>query len=80
MAGATAFKGAYGFGASSVIYSYKFWEVDEKVPVVVEIIDQTNKIEAFFDEINPILNNMRYGCIVTIEDVTIKLYKSGKKK
>lgn len=30
LAGATVLKGVMGFGASSVIYSLKFWEIQEK--------------------------------------------------
>jgi uncharacterized protein len=80
LAGATVLKGILGYGASSIIHSYKFWEVQDKVPLVVEIIDEEGKIKAFFEEISSLLNEMRYGCMVTTEEVKIKLYKSGEKK
>lgn len=80
LAGATAHKGIMGFGASSVIHSYKFWEVQEKVPLMVEIIDDPIKIEHFLEEITPMLEEMRYGCMVVTEKVNMRIYKSGKKK
>ncbi len=80
LAGATVLKGIIGFGASSVIHSYKFWEVSDKVPLVVEIVDQELKIIAFYETIKPYLEEMKYGCIVTSEPVNVLLYKSGQKK
>jgi len=80
LAGATVFKGILGFGASSVIYSYRFWEVSEKLPVVVEIIDHEDKILSFYELIRPVLETIRYGCLVTTEKTDILMYKSGKKQ
>lgn len=80
LSGATVFKGILGFGASSIIHSYKFWEVSDKVPTVVEIIDEEQKIMLFYDSVKPILETMRYGCLAIIEKVDVLLYKSGKTK
>lgn len=80
MAGATAHKGVMGYGSSSVVNSAKFWETNGKLPVVVEIIDSSSKIEAFFEVIKPYLESVRYGCLVTIEDAHVLLYKAGGKK
>ena len=80
LAGATVLKGILGYGASSVIHSYKFWEVTDKVPVVIELIDEDVKIRSFYETIRPQLESMRYGCLVTIENVEVLLFKSGKNK
>ena len=80
MAGATVHKGVMGYGGSSVVHFAKFWETNEKLPVVVEIIDEKEKIEAFFEIIKPYLENVRYGCLVTIEDAHVLMYKAGGKK
>ncbi|MBN1927522.1 MAG: DUF190 domain-containing protein [Prolixibacteraceae bacterium] len=78
LAGSTVFKGILGYGASSVIHSYKFWEVTEKLPTVIEIVDEEEKIIAFYETIKPVLEAMRYGCLVATENTNILLYKSGK--
>ena len=78
IAGATVLKGILGYGASSVIHSSKFWEVTEKVPTVIEIIDEEEKVLAFYDSVKPILETMRYGCLVATEKTDIMMYKSGK--
>jgi hypothetical protein len=80
IAGATVVKGIMGFGASSVIHSYKFWEVSDKVPLVVELVDEEQKIRAFYEFVRPQLEAMKYGCLVTMEKTTVLLYKSGQKK
>jgi uncharacterized protein len=80
LAGATVLKGILGYGASSVIHSYKFWEVTDKVPVIIELIDEDVKIRSFYETIRPQLESMRYGCLVTIENVEVLLFKSGKNK
>ena len=80
MAGATVHKGVMGYGGSSVVHSAKFWETNDKLPVVVEIIDEGPKIEAFVEVIKPYLESVRYGCLVTTEDAHVILYKAGGKK
>jgi uncharacterized protein len=80
MAGATVLKGVMGFGESSRINSLKFWEVSEKLPVIIEIIDDAKKIEGFFETIRSYFEKIDKGFIVTIEKVNVVLYKTGKKK
>lgn len=80
LAGASVYKGIMGFGASSVIHSYKFWEVTEKLPVTIEIVDEEPKVRKFYETIKPYLEDMRYGCMVTAEPVEVWLYKGGTKR
>lgn len=80
LAGATVLKGTLGFGASSVIHSYKFWEVSDKVPMVIELVDEEDKLLSFYERIRPQLETMHYGCLVTFDKATVLLYKSGEKR
>ena len=79
LAGATALRGVMGFGASSVIHTSKLWELTEKLPIVVEIIDDREKLMLFFESIKPGLDKMTKGCLVTVEKVEVLLYKAGDK-
>ena len=79
MLGATVLKGVLGFGSSSVIHSTKFWELTEKLPVIIEIIDEEEKIMSFYESIRPALDNMRYGCLVTTQKVQVLKNKPGRK-
>jgi uncharacterized protein len=80
IAGATVSKGVMGFGSSSAIHSVKYWEFTEKLPVVVEIIDDAEKIDQFIQTITPWFDKIEYGCLITVEKANIVLYKTGKKK
>ncbi len=80
LAGATVIKGILGYGASSIIHSNKFWEISDKVPVVIEIIDTAEKIRDFFELIRPQLDAMSYGCLATLENIEVLIYKTGKTK
>lgn len=79
LAGATVLKGTMGFGGSSAISSTNFWEITEKLPVVVEIVDEAEKIERFAETILPYFEKIRYGCMITVEKTNIVLYKKGTK-
>lgn len=80
LAGATVMKGIMGYGSSSVVRSSKFWEITEKLPVIIEIVDESQKIEEFTEKILPWFDKLRYGCMITIEKSDIVLYKQGTKK
>lgn len=79
LSGATVLKGIMGFGASSNITSIKFWEISEKLPVIVEIVDEDKKIEKFYNTIKPYFDKIEKGILVTIEEANIVFFKTGKK-
>jgi hypothetical protein len=79
ISGATVYRGVMGFGKSSHILSARFWELTEKLPVMIELIDKTELLEAFYEEIDPLLASSPKGCLITMHSVQIKLHKTGKK-
>ncbi|NTW26327.1 MAG: DUF190 domain-containing protein [Lentimicrobium sp.] len=80
LAGATVIRGSMGFGSSSVVHSSKFWEITDKLPVVVEMVDETTKIEQFLNIILPWFDKIPTGCLVTAEKIQLVLFKQGIKK
>ena len=80
LAGATVIKGIMGFGSSNSVHYIKFWEFTEKIPVVVEIIDEAEKIDSFIKTIAPWFELISYGCLISTEKANIVLYKTGKRK
>lgn len=79
ISGVTVYRGIMGFGQSSRnISTSKFWELTEKLPVMIEIVDRTEVLESFFKLIEPELLEMHKGCLVSIEPIEIRLLKSGK--
>ena len=78
--GATVLKGIMGYGASSEIYTNKLWEITEKLPLVVEIVDESHKIDLFFDSIRPYFEKVGKGHIITVDETTVIMHRTGKKK
>ncbi len=70
LAGATVFKGIMGFGKNSRLRAAKFVELSPDLPIVVEIIDSKEKIEAFL----PLLDKMITNGLVTLEAVQVVKY------
>jgi uncharacterized protein len=80
LTGATVLKGIMGYGASSEVYSNKLWEISEKIPLVIEIIDESHKIEPFLEHIDPYFERAGKGHIITLDETTIISHKTGIKK
>jgi uncharacterized protein len=74
LAGATVLRGLYGFGAHSRIHTAKILQLSEDMPIVIEIVDVKEKIEAFL----PLIDATIHEGLVTMERVQIRLYRSGK--
>ena len=76
--GATVYRGIMGYGSSSKISSSRFWELTEKLPVVIELVDTSEKLREFYKEIEGDLLHMEKGCLVALEPTEILLKKKGK--
>ena len=81
IAGVTVYRGIMGYGLSSTsISSSRFWELTEKLPVVIEMIDRTDVLEAFYKSVESDLKSIPKGCLVTMHPIDIILQKTGNKK
>lgn len=70
LAGATVLRGHIGYGHSSRIHTTKILRLSEDLPVIVEIVDAQDKIDAFL----PVLDRMMSGGLVTVEKVRVLHY------
>ncbi len=71
LAGATVLRGVEGFGAKSHIHRASILRLSEDLPIVVEIVDAREKIEAFLEELEPWIEDG----MVTLERVQVMLYR-----
>jgi len=76
LAGATAWKGFIGFGAHSHLHTAKVLRLSEDLPVVIEIVDAADRIEAFL----PALETMVQEGLVTLERAEVLLYRAPKSR
>ena len=44
LSGATVLTGVMGYGSTNQIYSKRFWEISEKIPVIVELVDEPESL------------------------------------
>ena len=79
LAGATVIKGIMRFGANSKIHTSKILTMSEDLPLVVEIVDELNKIEKFIPTVNDIFEKANIGGLVTIEKAEVIKYTANKK-
>jgi len=74
LAGATVVKGFMGFGAHSRIHTAKLLELSQDLPIIIEIVDAPEKIEAFM----PDLEAMVGDGLITLERAEVLLYRPGR--
>jgi PII-like signaling protein len=74
LAGATVFRGLEGFGAHSRVHTAKILRLSSDLPIVIEIVDASEKIEQFM----PIIDDAIKEGLATLEKATIRFYRSGK--
>ena len=74
LAGATVVKGFMGFGAHSRIHTAKLLELSQDLPIIIEIVDAPEKIEAFL----PDLEAMVGDGLITLERAEVILYRPGR--
>jgi len=72
LAGATVLRGPMGFGAHSRLHTAKILRLSEDLPIVVEIVDKEEKINAFLPEIDRMV---RDG-LITLEKVRVIKYSA----
>jgi PII-like signaling protein len=65
MAGATVFRGYIGYGRASGLHMGKILQTSRDMPVVIEILDSEDKVNAFLD----VLDQLLAGGVVTVEKV-----------
>lgn len=76
LAGATVIRGLEGFGAHSRLHTTRILRLSEDLPVVVEIVDEAEKIEAFL----PSLDEMVDEGMVTLEKVRVIAYRAPERR
>jgi uncharacterized protein len=72
-AGATVLRGVMGFGKNSILHTAKILRLSEDMPMVIEIVDSLEKVEAFL----PVLDEMITDGLVTLEQVKVLHYRSS---
>ncbi|MER9132943.1 DUF190 domain-containing protein [Mesorhizobium sp. M0768] len=70
IAGATVLRGAMGFGHSSRLHTTKILRLSEDLPLIIEIVDDEEKLAAFL----PVLETIMTSGLITLEKVQVLQY------
>lgn len=76
LAGATVLRGPMGFGANSRVHTTKLLELSTDLPIVVEIVDASEKIQTLL----PFLDEAVAEGLITIEAVRVLRYRHNDAK
>ncbi|MGD0849104.1 DUF190 domain-containing protein [Bradyrhizobium sp.] len=74
LAGATVLRGPMGFGKSSLVHTDKILRLSMDLPLIIEIVDSEEKINAFL----PVLDGMMDSGLVTLEKLQVLQYGNDK--
>lgn len=79
LAGATVFRGIMGFGRTSRLHTNKILRLSEDMPMVVEIVDEEEKIDSFLSVVHDIFEEANCGGLITMEKAGIIKYVSNNR-
>src|SRR3954451_3275875 len=71
LAGATVLRGPMGFGKSSHLHTAKILRLSMDLPIVIEIVDSEEKVNAFLRVLDEIMG----GGLVTLERAKVVRYE-----
>lgn len=76
LAGATVLRGLMGFGANTrVIHTFKIERLSEDLPIIIELVDTADKLEAFLSFVE---QHIHSGLLVTMEKVEVRFYRGDQ--
>lgn len=76
IAGATVLRGIAGYGKSSIVHTASILDISADLPIVIEIVDEEEKIKHVLPKIDPLIENG----LITMEKVRIIKYIASEKK
>ena len=71
LAGASVLRGIEGFGTSSRIHTSRLLSLSEDLPVVVVVIDEPDRIDAFLPQVEEVVAEG----LVTLDDVDVVVHR-----
>jgi PII-like signaling protein len=78
LAGATVLKGVLGFGATARIRTQKILDLSSDLSMVIEIVDEADKINTFQATLADVFERAGCGGLVTLENIRIVHYLPEK--
>jgi PII-like signaling protein len=74
IAGATVMRGGLGYGYSSYVHTAKILRLSSDLPLVIEIVDSRDKLDAFLPVLDDMMNDGMVSGLLTLENVQVLQY------
>jgi len=78
LAGATVLKGVLGYGATARIRTTKILDLSADLSMVIEIVDEESKVDAFQPALSELFERANCGGLVTLENIRVIHYLPQK--
>ena len=78
LAGATVWRGILAYGPTSRVRTTKVLDLSTDLPIILEIVDEELKIDAFMPKLHDLFEQAGCGGLITIERVEVIRYVHGK--
>jgi len=78
LAGATVWRGVMSYGQNSRIRTAKILDLSADLPMIIEITDREERINAFLPKLDALFEESACGGLVTIEKVQIIAYTQSR--
>ncbi|MCF8228373.1 MAG: DUF190 domain-containing protein [Bacteroidales bacterium] len=75
LAGATVSRGLMSFGANSRIHTMKILSLSHDLPMIIEIVDETEKISPFLEVLDKMFEKCGAGGMITMEKIEVIRYR-----
>lgn len=79
IAGAIVTKGIMSFGASHAVHTQKIFALSGDLPIVIEIVDNIEKLDEFAKKVNELMDLSKKGGLVIFQEADVLRYEKGEK-
>jgi PII-like signaling protein len=79
LAGATVLRGVVGYGADSVIHTTRLLRLSEDLPIVIEVVEMRDRIDALVTEVEGMLDEADCGGLITLERAEVIRYTPDRR-
>ncbi len=80
LAGATVLRGVEGYGADSVVHTARLLRLSEDLPIVIEVVEIPERLDAFVARIEAMLDDANCGGLITLERAEIIRYQPDRRR
>lgn len=75
LGGCTVLRGVAGFGAASVVHTTRLLRLSHDLPVVIEVVESRERLQAFIDQVEAMIDRADCGALMTIEKAEVIRYR-----